>query len=111
MAQQLWDEETVREALRRRVGPLLRSHGGGIELHSIRGKLIRVRFLGACSSCMGASETLRNVVEVGLREELKDNEVEVSIYEGVQDSLISEALKILRRNSSPETEKSSNKPL
>jgi len=60
------------EAILNKVRPQLEADGGGIELVDYKDGVVRVKFIGACSTCPMASITLKNVVEVALRQELPE---------------------------------------
>jgi Fe-S cluster biogenesis protein NfuA len=51
------------------VRPMLQKDGGDLEVVDIKDKLVYCRLEGACSSCQGASQTLKLMVE----RVLKDN--------------------------------------
>ncbi len=89
----LQDIEAVLDA---KVRPVLRAHSGDIELTGIGEGVVRLRLLGACASCMGAEQTVNDVIVAGIREScpwVKDVHVET----GVSDELLQEALRFLRR--------------
>lgn len=58
------------------VRPRLVSEGGDIEIVEIRERKVFCRLLGFCSSCAGAGQTMRFVVEDALRRQV-DPEIEV----------------------------------
>lgn len=58
------------------VRPRLVGEGGDIEIVEIREKKVFCRLLGFCSSCAGAGQTMRFVVEDALRRQV-DPEIEV----------------------------------
>lgn len=89
-------ETAVQAALDGRVRPVLHSHNGDIELKGIeRGGIVRLRLIGACASCMGAQQTIRDVVEAVILEACP-SVTEVRVETGVSDELAAEALRILR---------------
>jgi Fe-S cluster biogenesis protein NfuA len=55
-------ETRVRQALER-VRPLLRSHGGNVELLGIAGGAVQLRMEGSCHSCPSSAATLRHTIE------------------------------------------------
>ncbi len=87
---------SVNRVLRERVSPLLRSHGGDLQLCSISGDLVKVRFTGSCHGCPSASETVERVVQAALREEFQNENIEVRVNNEVSDDLIQQAKRILR---------------
>lgn len=55
-------EERVAAAIET-ARPYLVSHGGNVELDSIKEGVVHVRLEGSCGSCSSSAETLRNAVE------------------------------------------------
>lgn len=48
--------------------PMLQGHGGDVELVEVTDDgIVRIKLKGACSHCMGAIMTLKNVVEAKIR--------------------------------------------
>jgi Fe-S cluster biogenesis protein NfuA len=90
-------EEEIQVVLDEKVRPLLRAHNGDIELVEIeQGGVVRLRLLGACAACMGAEQTVSDVIVAGIREScpwVSDVRVET----GVSEALIQEALRFLKR--------------
>jgi NifU-like protein len=54
------------------VRPSLRMDGGDIEILDIKGTLVYCRLQGACSGCMGASQTLKMMVERALKDQVDE---------------------------------------
>lgn len=89
-------ESEIKSALDAFVRPLLHSHNGDIELKGIEeGGVVRLRLLGACASCMGAEQTIRDVVVAAIRESCPEVN-EVRVESGVSDELAAEALRFLK---------------
>lgn len=61
------DPETAARQVLDQVRVGLQSHGGDVELDSIRGGVAYVRLQGACNGCSMASVTMRDGVEEALR--------------------------------------------
>jgi len=55
-----------------KVRPYLKSHGGDVELVSVRDGIVRLRLHGSCGSCPSSSITLKNAVEDALFEVAPD---------------------------------------
>jgi Fe-S cluster biogenesis protein NfuA len=55
-----------------KVRPYLKSHGGDVELASVRDGIVRLRLHGSCGSCPSSSITLKNAVEDALFEVAPD---------------------------------------
>lgn len=58
----------IEETLDREIRPALKHDGGDIELVDVVGNRVMVATRGACSSCQASNQTLKNFVEVKLRE-------------------------------------------
>lgn len=62
----------VEQVLDSYVRPMLQSDGGDLEIIDIKDLTVYVRLAGACSSCMGASQTLKLLVERSLKEQVDE---------------------------------------
>ena len=60
-------EEQVKAYIEK-VRPYIQSHGGDVEFVAMDGNTVKLKLLGACSSCPGAVMTLHNGIEAQLRE-------------------------------------------
>ena len=58
----------IEETLEREIRPALKHDGGDIELVDVVGNRVLVATRGACASCQASNQTLKNFVEVKLRE-------------------------------------------
>ena len=54
------------------VRPSLRMDGGDVEIFDIKGTIIYCKLKGACSNCMGASQTLKMMVERVLKDQVDE---------------------------------------
>lgn len=52
------------------VRPVLLADGGDVELHDVEGDRVLVKLTGACGSCSSSTYTLKNAIEVKLRERI-----------------------------------------
>jgi NifU-like protein len=50
------------------VRPMLIADGGNVELFDVDGDIVKVILKGACSSCSGSTATLKDAIEVRLRD-------------------------------------------
>jgi len=90
-------EEEIQAVLDEKVRPLLRAHNGDIELVGVeQGGVVRLRLLGACAACMGAEQTVSDVIVAGIRESCPWV-TDVRVETGVSEDLIQEALRFLKR--------------
>lgn len=89
-------EKNIQSVLDEKVRPILKSHNGGIDLIGIEGNVVRLRLAGACAACMGAEQTIRDVIVAAVREAFPSvNDVRVET--GVSDEMVAEALRFLKR--------------
>jgi Fe/S biogenesis protein NfuA len=66
-------EERVRAVLDRQINPAIASHGGHAELVEVSdGGVVSLRLSGGCQGCGMAAQTLRNGIEVALREHIPE---------------------------------------
>lgn len=61
-------QQQLQRVLDERINPAVAAHGGAIRLEAVDGGKARVRFKGRCQGCAMAEVTLRQGVEVLLRE-------------------------------------------
>ena len=61
-------QQQVQDVLDTRVNPAVKAHGGAIRLEAVEDGTARLRFEGRCQGCAMAEVTLRQGVEVLLRE-------------------------------------------
>lgn len=88
--------DKVNEIIERKIRKNLNEHGGDIELLSVENGEVRVRFLGACSSCPGAQMTIEDIVEIAIMEELPQIQ-KVTLVSGVSEDMLDFAKKILSK--------------
>ena len=90
-------EEEIQAVLAEKIRPVLAAHQGGIELSEIAaGGVVHLRILGACASCMGAEQTIKDVIVAGIRESCAWV-TDVRVESGVSEDLVREALGFLRK--------------
>jgi NifU-like protein len=58
----------IEQTLEREIRPLLKNDGGDIELIDVEGSRVKVALRGMCAGCQVSRFTLKDVVEVKLRE-------------------------------------------
>jgi Fe-S cluster biogenesis protein NfuA len=54
------------------VRPLLRSHGGNVELIGLSGGIVRLRLLGSCDGCPSSAQTIKSAIEEAIIERAPD---------------------------------------
>ncbi|MBN2588620.1 MAG: Fe-S cluster assembly protein NifU [Sedimentisphaerales bacterium] len=60
--------QLVQQTINEQIKPLLREHGGNIELIDVEGNKVIVAFRGMCAQCHLAEFTMKDVVQARLRE-------------------------------------------
>jgi NifU-like protein len=60
--------EMVRETVREQIRPVIRTHGGDIDLIDVEGNKVIVAFRGMCASCKMSQVTMKDLVEAKLKE-------------------------------------------
>jgi NifU-like protein len=60
--------EMVRETVREQIRPVIRMHGGDIDLIDVEGSKVIVAFRGMCASCKMSQVTMKDLVEAKLKE-------------------------------------------
>lgn len=89
--------DKVAEIIEQKIRPLLQEHQGDLELVEITADgYVKVRLTGACATCPGAQQTLSEIVETKLKEACPGINGVIAVYH-VDDDLINQALKILRK--------------
>lgn len=87
--------EHIENVLNHSVRPLLRAHGGDIELLSFSDGIARMRYSGVCASCPSAELSTRAMVEEVLTREVGEV-ASVEIDTGVSDELLDFANLLLK---------------
>jgi NifU-like protein len=54
------------------IRPALRADGGDVEIMDIKGTIVYCSLRGACANCMGASQTLKMMVERSLKDQVDE---------------------------------------
>lgn len=62
-------EEDVKKVLEK-VRPMLQADGGDVEFVEMDGDVVKVRLKGACGGCPMATMTLKNGIEVAIKNEV-----------------------------------------
>ncbi|MBN1787139.1 MAG: Fe-S cluster assembly protein NifU [Sedimentisphaerales bacterium] len=80
--------QLVQRTINEQVRPLLKSHGGDIDLVDVDGNKVIVAFRGMCSQCRTAEFTLKEVVEAKLKEFVSDDIIVEDEKKNVDESHI-----------------------
>ena len=86
----------IEAVLDEKVRPLLRTHGGGVEIDHLEDGVLYVKMVGQCAGCPSADLTNETIVEAELVKELPELVKRVCIFQTVSDELWDMAKKILR---------------
>ena len=90
-------EKDIQAVLDRQVRPVLKAHKGDIELTGIEaGGIVHLRILGACATCLGAEQTVSDIIVTSILEACPWVS-DVRVGTGVSDDLVREALRFLKR--------------
>ena len=54
------------------IRPALQADGGDVEIMDIKGTLVYCTLKGACSNCMGATQTLKMMIERSLKDQVDE---------------------------------------
>jgi len=58
----------IEETIQNEISPSLKQDGGNIELVDVIGNRVLVKMQGSCAVCKASQQTLKNFVEVKLKE-------------------------------------------
>lgn len=86
--------DKINKILSEKINPLLNEHLGSAELVEVENNVVYIKMLGACGGCPASQDTIENVIETRLKEELPEIK-SVKLYQGVSDELINFAKEIL----------------
>ncbi len=89
-------QKKVTRIIKEKINPILQEHYGSAEITGINEGVIKVKFLGACSSCPAAQNTLEDTVKTILMEEMPEVK-DVVLDTSVSEDLIDMAKKILNK--------------
>jgi len=89
-------QDQLEALLDARVRPHLRSHGGDAEIRSYSDGVLRLRLLGACSTCPAAVLTNESLIEAELCKALPELS-RVVIQQDTSDELLAQAKKLMTR--------------
>ncbi len=87
----------VTKIIKEKINPILQEHFGSAEITEINDGVVKVKFLGACSSCPAAQYTLEDTVKAILMEEFPEIK-DVILDTSVSEDLIDMAKKILNKD-------------
>lgn len=86
----------IESVLDKYVRPKLSEHYGNVEVLDFTGGVLNIKLTGKCSNCPSAKFTVENIIEKEVKTYVQEVE-KVVIIEGVSDSLLEFARKILNK--------------
>ncbi len=86
----------IEAVLEEKVRPVLRAHGGEIEIDHLENKVLYVKMLGQCAGCPSADLTNETIVEAELVQALPELVEKVAVIQTVSDELWEQAKRLLR---------------
>ena len=86
----------IEAVLDEKVRPLLRTHGGGVEIDHLEDKVLYVKMVGQCAGCPSADLTNETIVEAELVKALPELVKRAVIVQTVSDELWEQAKRLLR---------------
>ncbi len=85
--------QLVQRTISEQVRPLLKAHGGDIDLIDVDGNKVIVAFRGMCSQCRTSEFTLKEVVEAKLKEFVNDGIVVEEEKKAIDESHVHKEIK------------------
>jgi|TARA_B110000503_G_scaffold132014_1_gene207472 NFU1 iron-sulfur cluster scaffold homolog, mitochondrial len=76
--------EQIHDLLKRLVAPAVASHGGEVNFISYANGVLKLQMSGACAGCAGAAATLKQGIEIMMKEYIP----EITTIEGEDDVVI-----------------------
>lgn len=77
------------------VRPSLAAHNGGVEVESLEGGILKLRFKGQCSGCPSAELTMESLISDTVKEAFPEVK-EVVLVSGAGEDMLGEAWDILQ---------------
>jgi NFU1 iron-sulfur cluster scaffold homolog, mitochondrial len=76
--------EQIHDLLKRLVAPAVANHGGEVNFISYANGVLKLQMSGACAGCAGAAATLKQGIEIMMKEYIP----EITTIEGEDDVVI-----------------------
>ncbi len=89
--------EEIEAALDQHVRPLLRDHGGEMEVVSFSNGIVRFKFKGRCAGCPAADLTTEELIQSALVEHVPGVSRAVLVQD-ISDDLLEQARAIIREH-------------
>lgn len=87
--------EEIEAVLDEHVRPLLRTHGGDMELLSAKDGVVRFKLKGKCAGCPAADLTTEELIQASLMEHLPQIKQAILVQD-ISEELLDEARAILK---------------
>ncbi len=87
--------DKIEAVLDERVRPLLRNHGGNLQVLEVQDGVVRFQFLGCCAGCPAADLTNEALVQAELIGRVPGI-TSVVMVNGVSDDFLAEARRLMR---------------
>ena len=88
----------VEAVLDEKVRPLLRTHGGNLQVDHLEDGVLYVKMMGQCAGCPSADLTNETLVEAELVKELPELVQKVAVIQTVSDELWEQAKRLIREH-------------
>ena len=86
----------IEAVLDEKVRPLLRAHGGNLQVDHLENGVLYVKMLGQCAGCPSADLTNETIVEAEVVKALPQIVQKVAVIQTVSDELWEQAKRLLR---------------
>ena len=86
----------IEAVLDEKVRPVLRTHGGNLEIDHLENGVLYIKMLGQCAGCPSADLTNETLVEAELVKALPELVRKVVVVQTVSDELWEQAKRLLR---------------
>ena len=86
----------IETVLDEQVRPLLRTHGGNVEIDRYEDGVVYIKMLGQCAGCPSADLTNETIVEAELVQALPELVRKAVVVQTVSDELWEQAKRLLR---------------
>lgn len=87
--------EEIEAVLDEHVRPLLRTHGGDMEIVEVKDGVVRFKLKGKCAGCPAADLTTEELIQTALTEHLPQIKQAILVQD-ISDELLNEARTILK---------------
>lgn len=87
-------KDKIQKILDEKINVRLELHGGGVSLTSFEDGVAKIRFTGACASCLTQTDTFDEVVKAQIMENIPEVK-DVVLDDNISDELLDFARQIL----------------